>query len=247
MKSKRTILMAAAILTTVGAFAEPRLDTTEDMFVTEGHQPYWGVRLSVDLMCPGKEKVSGAELDAFKKGPGVTAGIVYNYPLFLNLYLEPGLQVYYNAFGMNIDTAEIGGSKVDNASVRNFGFRIPVTVGYKIGWEPMGNVAFFTGPMLDVGVTSDQHITFTEEGEKFHSSASSYGDNALMFKMRRVDLKWKFGIGVNFPNHTYIGLDGNVGIVNLAANIKKSLPEGVEYSHPTWRCSNVSLTLGYNF
>ncbi len=85
---------------------------------------------------------------------GFSAGAVYNIPLWRNLYFEPGLSVFYNPFGTTSwDSYEVSVPVISDGqpvmgsdgkpltetkeiayqidgSIRNFGFRVPMLVGY---------------------------------------------------------------------------------------------------------------------
>lgn len=229
------------ILATVLAAAAVLPATAGDMFdAGDENRPYFGVRVSFEAPIPGKINASADNasigVSAFKTGAGFDAGAIYNIPLWKNLYFEPGLSLFYNAFGvkddMFADEPDIASVK---ASVRTFGFRIPFSFGYRFDLAPCSLYAF-TGPELEVGLVGREHISGTIMGEKVSESESIYGNG-----YRRYDISWKFGVGVSVDNY-YLGLSGNVGMVNRISDDSEFGGVDVSYHQNLFQ-----LTLGYNF
>lgn len=206
-----------------------------------GNTSYFGFRASLDIPCPGDVKVGDFKNEIYKNGIGFSAGFIYNIPVVANFYIEPGVSYYYNATGfkdVKIGNINIKDEAMEHASVRQMGVRIPLMFGYHFDFTPDVNLAIFTGPELDVGISSDSYLTSKSVGAlpKFHTAPSNYGDHAIGFKRNRVDCSWKFGVGFNFVKNYYVGIEGAVGLADRANGDNISFHE-----------NRVGVTLGYNF
>ena len=204
------------------------------IFNNPDNKAYFGIRLAGELTCPGDLSQDGFGIEAFRKGGGVEFGGIYNLPLVANLYLEPGLKLFYNSYSskdiFEFDYDSYSSDYDDvNFSIRKFGLRVPVMLGYHFDFTDNVKVSVFTGPELEFGLSGKQH--WSEDGDS--ESESIYGEDG---GYNRVDLTWGFGAGVNF-NKFYVGVSGNVGMLNM---LKDS--DGV-----TFHENRAALTLGYNF
>lgn len=225
---KKMLLAAAAfVAVTTSATAQNRIFNNPD------NKAYFGLRLAGEITCPGNISEDGFGIKAFKNGGGVEFGGIYNIPLVANLYLEPGLKLFYNSYSSNdiweYDDDYYSSDEDESFSIRKFGLRVPVMVGYHFDFTDNVRVSVFTGPELELGLSGNLH--WNEDGDS--ESESIYGEEG---SYNRVDLGWGFGAGVNYKK-LYIGVSGNVGMLNM---FKDS--DGV-----TFRENRVSLTLGYNF
>lgn len=228
---KKLLLSLVAALTVAGAAS------AQNVVNNPNNRAYFGIRASYDLTCPGSWKAHDHDMDLFKNGSGLSVGLIYNQPIVANLYVEPGLNLYYNTTGLKLDGGfdELGDIiDVKHASLRSFGMRVPVMFGYHFDFLPNLNMSVFTGPELQVGFSNDSYITMDLNGRKaFHEATSEYGDDG---SMNRVDCKWKFGVGFNINTNYYVGLEGAVGMVDLA-----------KHENVTYHENRFSVTLGYNF
>ena len=94
MKTLRNILAGAmTMLCAIGASAQYSY-----MFNNPENHSYLGVRASLDISSASN---GGGN---YSNQAGFSAGMIYNIPLFANLYFEPGLSVFYDTFG----TARMG-------------------------------------------------------------------------------------------------------------------------------------------
>ena len=227
---KKFILLAAACL------AAMMPATAQDVSFDSQNETYLGLRLGLDVSCPSDMTVDMGKsgklsVPMFNNGAGFDLGAVLNMPLWKNLYFEPGLSIYYNTMGIDIDKAsDIEIEKLDG-SVRRFGFRMPFQVGYHADFSNF-SLAVFTGPVLTVGVVGRAHYSAVEGGVKASDSESIYGDKGFM---NRVDLGWKIGAGVTFDRWV-LQLSGTIGMLDM------NKADGVKMHD-----NNVALTLGYNF
>lgn len=190
---------------------------------------YFGIRASGDITAPGKVKYDDVKTKNFNNGGGFSVGAVYNIPVVANLYVEPGLNFYYNSTG--IKTLPALDKGFDHHSLRETGFRVPVMLGYHFDFTDDVNLAVFTGPELQVGLSSDYYVKTDGHG----MAPSTYGDNSP-FPMHRVGLNWDFGVGFNVAQNYYIGVSGSVGLTNMSRIDNASFIQ-----------NRVAFTLGYNF
>ena len=235
-----TIMKKLFMLTAI-AMASAFAGSAQTVVNNPGNTSYFGFRASLDIPCPGDVKVGDFKNEIYKNGIGFSAGFIYNIPVVANFYIEPGVSYYYNATGfkdVKIGNINIKDEAMEHASVRQMGVRIPLMFGYHFDFTPDVNLAIFTGPELDVGISSDSYLTSKSVGAlpKFHTAPSNYGDHAIGFKRNRVDCSWKFGVGFNFVKNYYVGIEGAVGLADRANGDNISFHE-----------NRVGVTLGYNF
>lgn len=233
--------MKKLFMLTAIAMASAFAGSAQTVVNNPGNTSYFGFRASLDIPCPGDVKVGDFKNEIYKNGIGFSAGFIYNIPVVANFYIEPGVSYYYNATGfkdVKIGNINIKDEAMEHASVRQMGVRIPLMFGYHFDFTPDVNLAIFTGPELEVGISSDSYLTSKSVGAlpKFHTAPSNYGDHAIGFKRNRVDCSWKFGVGFNFVKNYYVGIEGAVGLADRANGDNISFHE-----------NRVGVTLGYNF
>lgn len=238
-KFLKTTLLAFACATAFASQAE-----NSYLFDNPENHAYFGARISVDV----SSAANGGGF--YSNSPGFSIGGVYNIPLFMNLYFEPGLDVFYNTIGVNqwyffkenitdsatgnIDEVEIP-YQIDG-SIRNFGFRIPFLVGYHFDFTEDIKVNVFTGPQLNLSLVSRYHQNEVRvpghEEEAFGESL--FGTHGF----KHVDLQWKFGVGVSYQKY-YLDLSGSWGMTHMKSGTV-DLPRNL-------RRNIFAITLGYNF
>ena len=233
---KRLLTLTFGVVSALGSLAQTAsLDNSEN-------RPYLGARLSIDASIPTDVKFAvgngSYKSGLYGTGGGVSIGAVYNIPVVANLFVEPGLDLYYHTNSINVGNA-IGDDQDNkdfrNRSLRKFGMRIPIQIGYRYDFDSNMSASVFTGPVLDVGFSNDYYLTTREiDGVKFHNSGSMYDT------MHRVNFSWRFGVGISFLKNYYVGLSGDIGMVNML----KNEIEGMKVSMHE---NNFQLTLGYNF
>lgn len=233
---KKILLFSALALSSFGAMAQKSvLDNPQN-------KAYLGARLSIDASIPGDVKytMGNASLsnDPFGTGGGLSIGAIYNVPVVANLFIEPGIDFYYHTNSINVGNFlddDESNSDFKNRSLRKFGMRIPVQIGYHFDFTPSTSLAIHTGPVLNVGFSNDYYLTTKEKHDiEFHDSGSMYDI------MNRVNLSWRIGVGVNFLKNYYVGLSGDIGMLNM---MKNNLEAGKVKMHE----NGFQLTLGYNF
>jgi hypothetical protein len=220
---KKLLSSALCFLLSISAFAD------NSIFDAGKQDPYFGARISLDIASPGGE---GWIPESLNNGAGFSVGAIYNIPLYMNLYFEPGLNFFYNTFGDKISQVEGDNIRNIDASIRNFGFRIPLAFGYHFDFEDNIKVAVFTGPQLNYGISMKEHMTYSYDGNKVTESNGWYGNGA-----NRFDLQWIFGASVTYDRY-YVGLTGGIGATNLLSDTYK--PQKLHRN-------TFSISVGYNF
>lgn len=220
----RKLLLSAALACGVLSAA-----AQSDIFNNPANKGYFGVRAAFDIACPGSVKAGDYSVDVYEAGAGFSVGAIYNMPLVANLYFEPGVNLYYNTYGVNIDEYE---ETHFDASIRKFGVRVPLQFGYHFDFTPDISVALFTGPEFEIGCVAELHAKASAGLVSTSDSESVYGDGG----MERFDCLWKFGASVTYAHNYYLGVGGGIGMLNMSGD-----------SEMTFRENLVQVTLGYNF
>ena len=211
---KKTLLLALALMSgasTAALAASPIVNNP-------ANEPYLGVRLSAEGVVPGNLSYSNKEVNNFDAGAGISVGFVYNQPIVANFTVEPGLELYYNTTKFNLDDAAFQSAHWKSHSTRSFGMRVPVMLGYHFDFSKNFSLNVATGPVLKDNVLTGAGLS-----------------NAF----NRVDCAWRISMGANFLDHYYIGLSGDLGMVN---QIKHSNNGAYDMKNNLFQ-----FTLGYNF
>ena len=186
------------------------------------NRAYFGARLSLDI------SNLSTDPDVYSAGAGFSVGGIYQIPVFMNLYVEPGISLYYNT--CNADTKMIiDGSYLANAksSIRNFGLKIPVNVGYHVDFEKF-SVGIFTGPAIKIGFTSEEHTKLSVDRHTIKTETNLYDGTC-----NRFDLAWAVGANINFRQY-YFGISGDFGLTRQIKGTRSNF-------------NTCQITLGYNF
>ena len=188
--------------------------------------PYFGVRLSFDVTHPAGSN------DAINNGSGFTLKAIYNCGLTNHVYLEPGVGVFYNA--MNIRPIDFDEGLYDG-SIRNFGLRVPINVGYHIGLFDDFEIEAFTGPWFNVNLYTKARLE-----PNFKGPAPTLTPNLFDYGWKHFDAQWGFGIGATYAGKYYLSIGGAIGMTSMATfkvgNVSQRLKR-----------NTVSVTVGYNF
>ena len=222
------------------------------MFDNPDNREYFGVRVGLNVT----SAANGGAM--YSNKPGFEAGAVYNMPLWKNLYFEPGLSIFYNAFGtVSYDTYEAPLPLPDgtfttterlfqiDGSIRNFGFRIPLTVGYHFDFSEDLKVHVFTGPQLNLSLVARYHqdgMITPDDEQIVGGSKSIFGTGGF----KHVDLQWTFGVGVTYQRY-YMSVGGAVGCTKMKSASSAIISDYALTLGRDVRRNIFTLTLGYNF
>lgn len=203
---------------------------------------YLGVRATLDLTVPRHLTLGDIKIDALSPGPGMSLGIIYNHQIYSGFFVEPGLDLYYNTSSITADYLNndaLINQAFSNRSLRKFGIRVPVSLGYRL--DILDNIGFmaYTGPVLDIGFSNDYYVTAGESLSKVHYSGSLYNEGKLI-TLNRVDCKWRIGVAMTSGNF-YIGLSGDIGLCNMVNTSR------TDYTKVKLHENIFHLSIGYNF
>ncbi len=194
------------------------------------NKAYFGVRVGGEVTCPGKLVGDNVSVNMFNNGGGVEFGGIYNVPVVANFYIEPGLKFFYNTFSCKKEFIEdIQDDIIFNSlSIKTFGMRIPVMVGYHFDFTDDVKVSVFTGPELEIGLSAKEYI----KGHNVEMSGSVYGEDG---SFNRVNVLWGIGAGISYQ-HFQFSVSGGICMVNMLKD-----------SDATFHENRVNFSLGYNF
>lgn len=225
------------------------------LFDNPENEAYLGVRVGLDI----SSAANGGGY--YNNKTGFFAGAVYNIPLWANLYFEPGLSVFYNTFGttmwdsytvstpmLNHDGTPMldgmGNPMTDDkeisyqvdGSIRNFGFRVPLLVGYHFDFTEDIKVHVYTGPQFNLSLLARYHreAVSVPEAQAPAESCSLFGTEGF----KHFDMQWNFGVGLSYQTY-YVGLSGSWGLTDMKS-ATPLLPRDL-------RRNLFSISLGYNF
>lgn len=214
------LVMAAALTVT----AQNTLVNNPD------NKAYFGIRAGGEVTCPGKISIDGVGIDILRNGGGAELGAIYNIPLVANLYVEPGVKLFYNTYSLEKNLLGYIQDDIifDGLTLKKFGLRIPVMAGYHLDFTDDIKVSLFTGPVLEVGLAANGYI----KGKNIDLSHSLYGAEG---GLNRVDLLWGLGAGISYQQ-LYFGVNGGIGMLNMLRDSDWTFHENV-----------VTFSVGYNF
>lgn len=226
------ILAAAAVMP--AAAANPVVNNPDN-------RAYWGVRVSLDVSVPEWVESGAGDTrrleDLYTAGCGVGVGVIYNIPVVANLYIEPGLNLYYNTTGIKVDE-DLDHIDWIHHSNRKFGMRIPVVAGYHFDFRRDVSLAVFCGPELNVGFSNDYYYTAKYDDNGMDIERTEAGSNYRQGGFNRVDLAVKAGVQLNWK-HWMVGVNGSAGCCNMINN----RPGGSSRMNT----NSAHIELGYNF
>jgi outer membrane autotransporter protein len=191
-----------------------------DIFDNPNNEAYLGARIGLDITTPAGTYTN---IDSYGNGAGFTIGAVYNIPVYKNLYVEPGLSIFYNSFSDKIYLDPSGMNEL-KGSIRNLGFRVPLVAGYFFDFTDDIRVAPFTGPQLNASIIARRHYDGLD-------SESCFGSNGF----KHFDVQWLFGVGVTYQRY-YVAISGGVGLTRCYSA-----------ADDRFRRNTFNIALGYNF
>lgn len=211
--------MKKFIISLLSLFASITVIAQSDLLNNPENRAYFGARISLDIT-----SAAGGN-DEYSNGAGFSFGAIYNIPLYMNLYFEPGLSIFYNT--IDEDIPEGANGEMIDGSVRNFGFRVPLSVGYHFDFTDDMQFSVFTGPQINMSLKATEHF-----GEDSYSIFGDHGFN-------HIDLQWAIGVGLSRGRY-YASISGGIGMT-------KARDFNLFGYKDSFRRNNLSIVLGYNF
>lgn len=226
------------------------------MFDNPENTVYFGVRAGLDIT----SAANGGGM--YSNKAGFSLGAVYNIPVWTNLYFEPGLYLFYNTFGTvhleqyktTVTITDAQGSQYEeeqtklyqvDGTLRNFGFRIPLNVGFHFDLSDDLKLHVFTGPQINLSLTARYHqnSVIKPTGDKVDAcSENAFGTGGF----KHVDLQWDFGVGFTWQKY-YMSVGGAVGVTRMKdESVIKAGPYEVNLDR-NLRRNLFNISIGYNF
>lgn len=167
-------------------------------------------------------------------GGGATLTVNYNIYLTDRWFFSPGIGAFYNTMGTDfVPSSDL----VADGTIKNWGGRIPVLMGYKFPvWEDF-SIAVATGPLLNISLYAKEQAS-----PDFSEGYAEVPDAVNLFDhgFHHLDLQWDFFVGISYKHHYCIGISGGLGLTNVA-----SMRAGEH--NLNLRRNNVAFILSYTF
>lgn len=189
---KKAIIAAFALLGIVAA---------------KGAEPVrFGVKAEWDLTCPS------TSLTTLDDGSGFAAGALVNVPVWRGLYVEPGVDFFYNTMDISfIDFVVNGKEPGPNGYVGNTGLRVPVAVGYKFPLAEGMDFSVFTGVNLNIGLGMKAHFDAGELPLPEMKSTIDLYDGGV----DKFDTQLLLGVRFHYLDNFFADISGGVGLHDI--------------------------------
>ena len=162
-------------------------------------KPIVGLRAGIDVNMPSNFSGGGTNMKVFNMGVGAEIGAMVRFPLFADMYFEPGLMLVFDQYS----TTDSDGA-TDLGNVYKYGFRIPALLGYTIRVMDQALMTIHTGPEFN--------FAFAGNYSSAPKGISLFGDSAD--SQKRFNCVWNVGIGFPIKNFVF-GVDASFGLTDL--------------------------------
>lgn len=190
----------------------------------------FGVKAQWDLSIPS------TSLSTLGEGSGVAAGGLVNVPVWKGLYVEPGVDFFYNTMDISyIDFMVNGKEPGPNGYIGNTGLRVPLAVGYKFSLAEGMDFSVFTGANLNMGFDMKAHFN---SGEILHPDVKSTVD-LYNGDVKKFDAQWLVGVRFHYLDNFFADISGGIGLNNIN--------KGKIFPNHHIRRNTFSIGVGYMF
>lgn len=188
----------------------------------------FSANLAFELTTPGGSQ------GRWTTGGGATLTVLYTRQLYSHMFASGGIAGYYSTIGTDFIPES---TVITDASIKNWGIRIPLHIGMVVPTTPELNLTMSTGPQLNVNLYAHEQLPpdFSQTVPKPGESINLFGRG-----FHRLDLQWGFWVGLTYLKHYTIGLQGGIGLSPEA-----SMKYGRRTLHI--RRNNIALVLSYTF
>lgn len=202
---KRTIIILLAYLlgkTANAAGGYPELLPSD--------RNHWTVTIGYDASIPGNWKEGKVSFKRFKAGSGINIGVDYTCLIRNNFFFESGARVFIDNYSFHNLTIGAGTpsepAKTYDTPVRKTGFRVPLTVGYKLDIFNRGSLFLSTGPEPIIG--------FSARTEVDKDQKNIFEENLYKKLMRRFDVAWDIRTAI-LIDRFHVDLTGAIGLIDV--------------------------------
>ncbi len=167
-------------------------------------------------------------------GGGASLTISYSHFITDHMFIAPGVGGFYNSMGTDFIPQY---NNIYEGTVKNWGVRVPILLGYQLRLAQDLNLAFATGPLLNINLYAREQATpdFNADPIEPAESINLFGQG-----FNRLDLQWDFYVGLIYKQRYSVGFSAGAGITNVA-----TMTEGQRRLNI--RRNNFSFMLSYTF
>lgn len=175
---------------------------------------------------------------------GFNAGVIMDIPITNGFYIQPGL-LFTTKGAKDKRSDEFGTSEVKyNASY----LEVPVLASFRFNASKSVQIQANVGPYFALGIGGKCKSSFTSLENSAYNETDEmpiFGkstDETPTFGMKRFDLGLAFGVGVTISKHYYIGVQYDLGLMNLAIKDQQNWGDQTKINS-----GNLMIQVGYNF
>lgn len=199
------------------------------------------------------DEMDGDNSAKFKTRPGFQIGAIVDIPVTYGFYIQPGL--YFTTRGARFVVKEsetlyeIEYSASYKEIYRPFYLQVPILASFRANVTKSLQVQLNTGPYLAIGLGgkevdiedyTDSAGNEEHEKDKYKFFGESKEDE-YHFGAKRFDFGWCFGAGLTISGGFYVGIQYDLGCVNMLLEKEWGNGWGNLYN------GNFAIQAGYNF
>lgn len=199
------------------------------------------------------DEIDGDNSAKFKTRPGFQIGAIVDIPVTYGFYIQPGL--YFTTRGARFVAKEsetlyeIEYSASYKEIYRPFYLQVPILASFRANVTKSLQVQLNTGPYLAIGLGgkevdiedyTDSAGNEEHEKDKYKFFGESKEDE-YHFGAKRFDFGWCFGAGLTISGGFYVGIQYDLGCVNMLLEKEWGNGWGNLYN------GNFAIQAGYNF
>ena len=138
-------------------------------------------------------------------GGGATLSVAYTHYFTPRWFISPAVAAFYSTMGTDFIPDY---DHVYEGTLKNYGARIPVHVGYRMQLPYDFSLSVATGPQLNVSIYAKEHPSPDFEAPDIEPDPI----NLFGRGFHRLDMQWGFFAGLTYKDHYCLGLSGGIGL-----------------------------------
>lgn len=204
----------------------------------------FGVRAGMNISNISGEYGPKSKLDLDSR-IGFQVGAIVDLPITNGFYIQPGL--FITTRGAKKETTERDEDYSKSTNKYNpIYLQIPVLASFRMDVSQSVNLQVNVGPYFSLGLGGKQKSEYKETGESTKKASIPFfgksTDKEEHFGAKRFDLGLSFGAGVTIKEHYYVGIQYDLGLMNMAIHDDKAFGDKAKFHN-----GNFAIQLGYNF